>query len=337
MTAKPTAHELAQELNSAFGEGSVKLGSDPSLAVRYWPSGILPFDVITGGGVAAGRSIEIFGDYSTLKTYIGLCTIAVVQESGGTASLVDTEHAFDPGWAADLGVDVDKLIVQHPEDGESAIQASELLIRSNVDLIVWDSVASTQPRAYKEAQPGTSADQAPARLAAMMSSGLRRLNSANTNTALLFINQTRVNVGMTFGPKEANPGGKALGFYASQRVRLSKAGKITVPSKAWEGEKMIDVKKTVGTKIKMTLEKSKLNRPHQEEWFIFDHVENCVDEVGYLMAKGLEAGLIIQNGAMYTVPDYDDTYKVRGREKFAAAFAEDEDMQAWVLTTVLGE
>lgn len=324
----PTPSDIAKSLNTVFGEGTVLLGSDPSLTVTFWPTGVLPFDALLGGGLPVGRSIEVFGDYSSLKSYLALKAIAAVQAQGGVAALVDTEHAFDPEWAQALGVDTDDLIVQMPETGEDAVKVTEVLIRNGTDLIVWDSVAATQPKQYAEKAPGD--DNQPGALARFMSSSLRRLNSINKKTCLLYINQTRVNVGMTFGPAEANPGGKALGFYASQRIRMVKAGKITHTEKAHDGEKLIDVRVTDAVKIKAVLEKSKLNRPLREEWFLFDLHGGRIDETAWLIAQGLERGVITFKGAMWTIPDYLED-SVRGREKFKEWLDGDPEAKEWLL------
>ena len=167
------AQDIAAALNTAMGAGTVRLGSDPSLVVKYLPTGCLPVDVILGGGLPRGRSVEIFGGFSTLKSYIGLRAVATTQASGGTCAIIDTEHAFDPEWATLLGVNVGELIVQHPDTGEQGIMILTTLIQNQVDLVVVDSVAALLPKAYAEAKPGE--DQQPARLAALMSKGMQRM------------------------------------------------------------------------------------------------------------------------------------------------------------------
>jgi recombination protein RecA len=327
--------DIAAQLNAVFGEGTVRLGSDPSLVVRYWPTGVLPVDVLLGGGIPAGRFTEIFGDYSTLKSYIGLRCIAEVQRLGGTTALVDTEHAFDPDWAHRLAVDTSALLLQHPPNGEAAVKITEVLIRNKIDLIVWDSVAATLPKAYQEATPGDSASEAPARLAALMSKACARLNAANSSTAILAINQTRVNVGMTYGgTRDVTPGGKALNYYASYRVRCSKAGKITVPIKQDDGEKMVDGKETVAVKIRASLEKSKLSAPHREALFIFDLMTGTTDDLGYLVAQGLERGLVVAPNSRYTIPEAMDG-SVHGQEKFKTWLAENPEVVTWLRDQIL--
>lgn len=249
---------------------------------------------------------------STLKSFVGLSAIARTQEEGGVCAIIDTEHAFDPEWAESQGVDTDSLIVLHPPTGELAVDATEVLIRQGVDLIVWDSVAATLPQA--EQQKSSQDKMQPARLAALMSAAMRKLTAANTKSAILCINQTRINVGVMFGSPEAVPGGKALPFYASYRIALRKAGKITEDIKVYDGEKYVNTKSQVGQKIKMTVEKSKLNKPHREMWFTFDLKEGRVDETGFLINAGLEMGLVLQEGNSWRVKG--SKTKTVGRPKF---------------------
>ena len=284
--------DLQAQINKAMGAGTILRGSDPSFVVEYLPTGVLPMDVLLQGGLPRGRMVEIYGDYSSLKSYIGLKAIAETQRNGGIAALQDTEHAFDPAWATNLGVDVDALIVGHPPNGEAAIDATEILIRSGVDLVVWDSVAATLPKSDEEKMAGDK--HQPARLAALMSEGLRKLNTANSRTALLWINQTRMKVGIMFGNPEIATGGKALGFYSSMRILMKKAGKVTVPTKVWDGDKNVSTTEVIGTKIKATKEKSKLNAPNREVWFTWLYREGDIDEIGFLISQGIELGIVKQ-------------------------------------------
>ena len=188
-----TAEEIASQVNALLGQGHRPHGERPEgFKVEYYQTGVLPLDVLLGGGIPKGIT-EFYGDFSTLKSYVALKTFAVAQSQGGTCVLIDTEHSFDPEWAESLGVDIEKLIVQHPETGEIAVDVTETFVRAGVDLIVWDSIAATLPSAEQEKR-ATEAVQ-PARLAALMSRAMRKLTAANTNTALICINQTREKVG----------------------------------------------------------------------------------------------------------------------------------------------
>lgn len=275
------AQDIMAAINSELETSALRMGSSPELVVEHLLTGVQPIDDLLGGGLAKGRTIEFFGDYSTLKSYVALRAIAETQYVGGVCALIDTEHVFDPAWAEMLGVDIGDLILPDSlETGEEAVDVTEMLIRQQVDLIVWDSVAATLPK--QEANTRAVDKMQQARLAAMMSLTMRKLTAANSKTCLMFINQTRVNVGQMFGNPETVPGGKALPFYASQRIALRKAGKLT---RDVEGSK-----ETYGMKVKATLEKSKLNKPHRDVSFIFDLDRGDIDMGDYLLKQGLADG-----------------------------------------------
>lgn len=313
MTTK--AEQLAQEINKMLGAGTVKMANDSSLFVRHLPTGVLPIDILLDGGIPTGRFTELFGAYSTLKSYIALSCIAQTQKNGGVCALIDTEHSYDPEWAKSIGVDTDSLIYQSPQTGEEAIDVSEVLIRNGVDLIVWDSVAATLPQAEGNKRMSKESVQ-PARLAALMSLGMRKLTSANEHTAILFINQTRLNVGVVFGDPETVPGGKALPFYASYRVALRKAGKVKEAVDTYDSEgKKVSVNSVTGHKIRATLEKSKLSAPNKDVLFTFDLNSGGIDELGYIISIGLEKDLIKHEGRSWWIADQEDQ-KTVGLEKF---------------------
>lgn len=307
------AQELMAEINKALGEGTVRLGSDESLLVKRLPTGVLPIDHLLDGGIPTGRFTELFGAYSTLKSYVALSCIAQTQKSGGVCAIVDTEHAYDPVWAESIGVNTSDLIYQAPETGEEAIDVTEVLVRNGVDLIVWDSVAATLPQAEGNKRMSKESVQ-PARLAALMSLGMRKLTAANEHTAILFINQTRLNVGVVFGDPETVPGGRALPFYASYRVALRKAGKEKESVDTYDSTgKKTSVNQVTGHKIRATLEKSKLSAPSRDVLFTFDLTSGQVDEIGYALSAGLEKGIIKHEGRSWWV---DETEKTVGAEKF---------------------
>jgi recombination protein RecA len=323
--AKEAAEALANQVNGAFGFEVVKLGSsmDP---ITHWSTGILPLDHILDGGLPVGRFTEIYGDYSTLKSFAAYKAIGAVQKAGGTAVLVDSERAYDKEWAAACGVDTDMLLVQRPKTGDEAIALMEVLIGSGTDLVVWDSIAATQPRQYAEKAPGD--DLQPGGQARMMSSGLRRLNSANSHTAILALNQTRVNVGMTYGgSRDSVPGGRAMPFYASYRLRFTKAGQVSQDGKVWDGETMVSAKIKTKQKIKVTIEKWKLNAPVREVWMMFDLRKGAVDETDFIIGWAMEQGYIEVKGAWYALEDI----KAQGLEKFRKALSDDKEMIEWLV------
>lgn len=321
----PTGAELVAQINSAFGEGTMLLGSDVA-PMTHWPTNVLPVDAVLDGGLPVGRFTEIYGDYSTLKSYVAYKALGSVQSRGGSVALIDTEHAFDKDWAGSLGVDTKNLLVQRPPTGEDAIGVMEALVRGGFDLIVWDSIAASQPKQYAEKKPGE--DLQPGGQARMMSAGLRRINSANKTSAILAINQTRVNVGMTYGStRDSMPGGKAMPFYASYRLRFGKAGQVSEDGNIWTGEKLETAKIKVKQKIKVTMEKWKLNAPVREVWLDFDLRQGAVDEVGWMIGWAIEQGYVqMAGGGSYTMGDI----SIRGRDKFFQAVAEDEEMIQWM-------
>ena len=294
------AQAIMATVNAAFKQNVIGLASAPSLVVTYIETGVFPFDFLLQGGLPRGRFVEIFGDYSTLKSYVGLKAIASVQRDGGVAALIDTENAFDPQWATSLGVDTSALLYQHPENGEKAIDLAEALIRAKVDLIVFDSVAATLPKSEQQTELGGDKNIQPARLASLMSLAMRKLTAANDKTAVLWINQTRVNVGVMFGSNEAVPGGKALPFYASMRIAFRKAGRVTKDAVIYkDGALVKGGKETVALTIKATLEKSKLNKPFREVYFNFDLTEGATDDIGFLINQGLEAGSVFKSAGYW--------------------------------------
>jgi recombination protein RecA len=317
-----TPQELVAEVNGKVGNKAVYFGSDPSLIVTYIPTDCLPFDVLMGGGFPRGRMVELYGDWSTLKSVIGLYGIASAQRSGGTAALIDTEHAFDPEWAARCGVDVGNLILWPNRDddvehtGEEAMDVAANLIANGVDILVFDSIAAALPQEESAKRMARETTQ-PARLAQLMSRGLRRLTAVNNQTAIVFINQTRLSIGVIFGSPETVPGGKSMPFYASHRVRITKTGRVVKDAKVWNGDKWETVKEQTAQKYRAELIKSKLTKPFKESWLTWDLVSGQVDIPGYLIAQGLEMGLIRQTAKTWQY----GVVKAVGREAFKTKFA----------------
>ena len=316
-----TAKQIAAEINQALGAGTVRLGSDESLIVTTIPTGVLPIDYLLGGGIPKGRFTEFFGAYSTLKSYIALRTIAECQADGGICAIVDTEHAYDPEWAQRLGVNTDELIYQAPSTGEEAMDVSEVLIRNGIDLLVWDSIAATVPQTEANKRLSNETVQ-PARLAALMSMGLRKLTAANEHTAVIFINQTRLNVGQMFGDPETVPGGRAMPFYASHRVALRRAGRVKDGKKVYDSEgKQANITVTHGHKVRATLEKSKLTAPSKDVLFTFDLNHGSVDDVGFAITQGLIDGHVKHEGRRWWLCGEEDT-PVVGMPKFRKGLEE---------------
>ncbi|CAB5220307.1 RecA RecA/RadA recombinase [uncultured Caudovirales phage] len=291
-----TPAQLAAEVNKVLGKDVLMMGNNSAFEMRYLPTGVLPFDVLTGGGFPRNRITELYGDWSTMKSYVCLMAAANTLAAGGSVALIDTEHSYDSHWAAEMGVDTEALMVMHPATGEEAVDASEALIRGGVDLLIWDSVAATLPK--DEAQKASEDSFQPGRLATLMSRSLRKLTTANSNTAMVYTNQVRMNIGVRFGNPETTPGGKSLPFFASMRVNMRRTSKVTEDvSVAGKTAKL-----TVGMGIRASLEKSKVNRPHRDTEFIYDYRIPGVDEVDWLTRKGMEHGLVVKTGHKYSSP-----------------------------------
>jgi len=316
------AQELAKMINKEFGTNTVRMGSDSTLEVKYVSTGLTPFDVWLGGGWARGRFIQITGNYSTLKSYIALHAIAEVQRQNGVAALIDTEHAFDPDWATVIGVDVDKLILQQPATGEEAIDIAQVLVANEIDLIVFDSIAATLPQ--QEANKRLSKENIqPARLAALMSAACRRLTAANRRTAIIWVNQLREQVGVTFGPTEKATGGRAMGYYASTIVNIRKVGSEFETVTTDDGNKTVKSKRLLFQSFKATLEKSKLSAPWTELFFDFNLVMGGeIDVVKYVFAQCVDLSIIKQEGRSWVY----EKVRAVGREAFLRRMTEDTQL-----------
>lgn len=317
-------------VNAALKRDVVHRASDPKFKVQYMSTGLLPVDVLLNGGVPSGRFVEMYGDYSTLKSYIAYHTIATQQAQGKLCGLVDTEHSFDQDWAEAIGVKTKHLLIERPDVGEEAVDAMQVIAKSKaVGLCVWDSVAATLPQ-DEDSKRMAGEQMQPARLAALMSAGLRKINASNSTMGILCINQTRLSIGVTFGNPESIPGGKALPFYASYRINLRKAGLITrdVPG-AWErkadgGLKRVVRKEAVAQKIRASMTKSKLSKPHSEVVMQFDLERGCLDVEDYLIIAGLELGIIKHSGASWQL----GTKKIQGNDNFRAWVLDDPSVLA---------
>jgi len=301
-TEKEKALELAiSQIEKRFGKGSVmKLGESAiSSSVEVTPSGSLALDLALGvGGIPRGRITEIFGPEASGKTTLGQHILAEAQKRGGAAAYIDVEHALDPAYAKNCGVNVDELLISQPDTGEEALEITEALVRSGaVDVIVIDSVAALVPRAEIEGEMGEAHVGLQARL---MSQALRKLAAAigRSGTAVVFINQLREKVGIIFGNPEVTPGGRALKFYSSIRIDLRRAETIKEGTEA------------VGSHIRVKVVKNKVAPPFRSADFdiMFSH---GISREGNLIDLGVELGLVKKAGAFFS---YGDIRLGQGRE-----------------------
>jgi len=278
--------ELAQTLNKKFGDGAVmSLGKAPPPEVDVIPSGSRLLDRALGiGGYPRGRLIEVFGPESSGKTTLTLHAIAAVHARGGSAAFIDAEHAFDMQYAKALGVRLERLLVAQPDCGEQGLDIAAALVESgNVDLVVVDSVAALVPKAEIDGEMG---DQHMGLHARLMSRGVRRItaDAARTKTCVVFINQLRQKIGVTFGNPETTTGGYALRFFASVRLDVRRIGKATA------GEQVI------GNRTRVKVVKNKLAPPFREAEFDIRWGEG-VDSAGELIDWGIDAGVVSRSGA----------------------------------------
>jgi len=301
-TEKGKALQAAIEhIEKQFGKGSVMmLGEATSrMTVAAIPTGSLALDLALGiGGIPRGRITEIFGNEGSGKTTLALHIIAEAQKLGGSGVYVDAEHALDPIYSKNIGVDVERLVISQPDTGEEALEITEELVRSGaVDVVVVDSVAALVPRAEIEGEMGDAHVGLQARL---MSQALRKLVGAigRSATAVIFINQLREKVGIVFGNPEVTPGGRALKFYSSVRIDLRRTESIKVGNEA------------IGTRVRAKVVKNKVAPPFRMvEYDIM--FKQGISKTGDLVDLGVAMGFIKKQGSFFT---YGETRLGQGRE-----------------------
>jgi len=300
------------QIQKQFGKGSImRLGTDEREAVAVIPTGTLSVDIATGiGGVPRGRITEIYGPESSGKTTLALHVIAEAQKAGGSAAFIDAEHALDIGYAERLGVKVDDLLVSQPDFGEQALEIAEILIRSGaVDVIVIDSVAALVPKAEIDGNAGDSHVGLQARL---MSQAMRKLTGVlkRTNTAIIFINQIRMKIGVMFGNPETTTGGNALKFYSSLRLDIRRQAAIK------------DGQEVIGNRTKVKVVKNKMAPPFKEAEFDIIYGEGA-SKVGDLLDLATAQDIVEKSGAWYS---YNGERIGQGRENSKLFLKEHPEM-----------
>lgn len=286
---RKSLEEAVSRMEKTFGKGAVmRLGERTHMQVETIPTGSLSLDLALGGGLPRGRIIEIFGAEGGGKTTLTLHCIAEAQKAGGLCAFVDAEHALDPSYARALGVDVDNLYVAQPDNGEQALEIADTLLRSSaIDCIVIDSVAALTPRNEIEGEMG---DLQVGAMARMMSQGCRKLAATvgRANATCIFINQIREKIGVMYGSPETTPGGRALKFFASVRMRVSR------------GEAIKDGTVQIGNRTKVRVDKNKIAPPFREAEFDLIYGKG-ISKYGDILDLAVKQDLIQKGGAWFTL------------------------------------
>lgn len=301
------------KIEKQYGKGAVmRLGEQPKQHIDVISTGAINLDLALGvGGLPRGRVIEIYGPESSGKTTLALECIAEAQKNGGIAAFIDAEHALDVGYARKLGVDVDNLVLSQPDDGESALEIMESLVRSNaIDIVVLDSVAALVPRAEIEGEMG---DAHVGLLARLMSQALRKLTPvvSKSNTTVVFLNQVRQKIGVVYGNPEVTTGGVALKFYSTIRLEIRR------------GESIKNGDDIIGSRTKVKVVKNKVAPPFKRVEFDIMYGEG-ISKIGTLLDTAVDLGLVKRAGAWY---NYGDERLGQGRENSKKFLQDNEDVR----------
>ncbi len=311
---KALANVLAS-IQKSFGEGSImKLGDNAGMTVETFPTGAINLDIALGGGLPKGRIVECFGPESSGKTTVALHAIAEVQKIGGTCAFVDAEHALDPIYAAALGVNIEELLVSQPDTGEIGLEVVDQLVKSGaIDLVVVDSVAALVPRAEIEGEMG---DSHPGLQARLMSQALRKITGSigKTHCTVIFLNQLRQKIGISYGNPEITSGGNALKFYASVRLDVRRIQTLKKGTEEY------------GIRAKVKVVKNKVAPPFRIAEFDILFGQG-ISIFGCLVDMAEEKGIVTRKGAWYS---YEGNNVGHGRDNTIAWLKENPAIAATI-------
>ena len=303
-----------EQIEKQYGKGAVmRLGENVSMNVEHISTGSLSLDMALGiGGIPKGRIVEIYGPESSGKTTVALHCVAEAQKQGGTAAFIDVEHALDPVYAKNLGVDIDSLLVSQPDSGEQALEIAEALVRSGaVDIIVIDSVAALVTKAEIEGEMG---DSHVGQLARLMSQAMRKLTGAlsKSNCCAIFINQLREKIGVLYGNPETTTGGRALKFYASVRIDIRKI------------ETLKNGSEPIGTRTRAKVVKNKVAPPFKEAEFDVIYGKG-ISKIGEIIDMGLKFDILKRSGAWFY---YNDERLGQGKDNVKQLLEQNPELAA---------
>ena len=310
------------QIEKQYGKGAVMKLGDPTaqMSVETIPTGSLSLDIALGlGGIPKGRIIEIYGPESSGKTTVTLHMIAEVQKRGGIAGFIDAEHALDPVYAKNIGVDIDNLYISQPDNGEQALEITETMVRSGaIDVLVVDSVAALTTKAEIDGEMG---DSHVGQLARLMSQAMRKLTAviSKSKCVAIFINQVREKIGVMYGNPETTPGGRALKFYASVRMEVRR------------GEPIKDGSSQIGNRTKVKINKNKVAPPFREAEFDILYGQG-ISRTGEVIDVAVELGIVKKGGAWFS---YQDQKLGQGRENAKKTLEDNPELMKEIEAQIL--
>lgn len=323
---------IAAKINAELGVTPLTTGDAPEFALSKLQTGVLPFDVMLGGGLPRNRISLFHGAPATLKTYLMLSCARVAQQLGELAVIIDTEHSYDPEWARHIGCDPEQLLVMQPGTGEEAENVIEHILQAYEPAFIgWDSLAATLT--MEEASKTATETDRVATLARFVNRLFKRINTLNQNTAILILNQERVNIGVTYGSNVTLPGGKPVLFYPSVVFTAKKVGKDAIKADVYQHNKAVKVDHTAGVYYKIEATKDRTQPLGMPVGFVWQTEQGKVDEIGFALDMGVNLGLIEINGKTFTWEAPDGTTvtgtemwrfgpKIRNTPEYAEALME---------------